>query len=51
MRRYVRSAKTQRFLALATSASLYRIETVLPDNGREFMKHFARAMADHTLHH
>lgn len=45
------STAAQHFLALAATVFPYRIETILTDNGSEFKKHFARALADHTLRH
>lgn len=45
------STAAQHFLALAATVFPYRIETVLTDNGSEFMKHFSSAVADHTLNH
>ena len=45
------SAAAQCFLELATTVFPYRIETVLTDNGSEFMKHFASTVTDRTLRH
>ena len=45
------SAAAQRFLDLAAAVFPHRIQTVLTDNGSEFMKHFARAVAEQTLDH
>lgn len=45
------SAAAQRFLDLAATVFPYRIQTVLTDNGSEFMKHFATAVAEQTLVH
>jgi transposase InsO family protein len=45
------SAAAQRFLELTTTVFPFPLETVLTDNGSEFMKHFASAVADRSLRH
>ncbi len=45
------SAAAQRFLELTAQVFPFRIQTVLTGNGSEFMKHFASAVAGHTLRH